>query len=904
MERGTRFRRLFRLDRSVADVDSEVGAELDFHFAMAVDELTGRGMSPDAARQEAERRFGNVERFRHDLTALSRSRAGKERTARWGAAMAQDLRYALRALRRKPAFTLGVVLTLGLGIGANATMFGIVDRLLLRPPAFLPRPQEVHRVYFVRHIDGKDRPTSNTSFLRYQDFRKRLTSFAHVAGFYRASLAVGVGEAAREMDIATVSPEFWRIFDVEPFMGRFFRPDEDRPPSGTPVVVLGHEYWQSALGGREVLGSQLRIGERDYTVIGIAPKGFSALWMTPTAAFIPLTAGGAEIAGQGGPDFATEYGFSWMELLVRRKPGVSEAAASSELSRVYLQSYLAQRDVMPQLDPVEEVRPRALAASVLRERGPNQTTVAKVAMWLIGVSLIVLVIACANVGNLLLARALGRRREIAVRLALGVTRGRLLGQLFLESVLLAVLGGFAGLLIAQWGGSIIRATLLPQLTWTDSIFDARVLGFTLLAAAMAGVLAGIAPVLQARRADVATALKAGTREGTYQRSRIRRGLLVVQCALSVVLLVGAALFVRSFRNVHRLELGYEPERVLYVSLQSRGVELSDEQADQLRERLLASASALPNVERASRTVTVPFWQSVDMPIIVPGVDSVDKLGIFTQQAASPDYFATMGTRVLQGRGITNDDRRGAPTVMVVSASMARALWPDGGAIGKCVKVAADTMPCTEVVGIAEDIKRESFSGDAGLLYYLSMAQYPPGAGGLFVRTRGAAGEQLEAVRRALQRLMPGASYVTVTPMDEIVEPNMRSWRLGATMFTAFGALALIVAAVGLYSVIAYTVTQRTHEMGVRVALGARTLDIVRLVLTDGLRLAVVAVVLGAAAVLYAGRWVEPLLFDTSPRDPLIIGGIGVGLVLIAGVASLIPALRAARVDPAVALRAD
>jgi predicted permease len=381
-------------------------------------------------------------------------------------------------------------------------------------------------------------------------------------------------------------------------------------------------------------------------------------------------------------------------------------------------------------------------------------------------------------------------------------------------------------------------------------------------------------------------------------------LLVVQCALSVVLLVGAALFVRSFRNVHRLELGYEPERVLYVSLQSRGVELTDEQADQLRERLLEGASNLPIVERASRTLTVPFWQSVDMPIIVPGVDSVDKLGIFTQQAASPSYFATMGTRVLQGRGITDADRRGAPTVMVVSASMARMLWPGGDVLGRCVKVGADTMPCTEVVGIAEDIKRESFADDPGLLYYLSMAQYPPGAGGLFVRTRGVAAEQSEGVRRALQRLMPGASYVTVTPMEEIVEPNMRSWRLGATMFTAFGALALLVAAVGLYSVIAYTVTQRTHEMGVRVALGARTRDIVGLVLADGLRLAVVAVVLGAAVVLYAGRWVEPLLFDTSPRDPLVIIGIGVGLLLVAGAASLIPALRASRVDPAVALRAD
>jgi predicted permease len=904
MERASRFRRLFQLDRGAAGVAGAVDDELAFHFDMAVADLTATGMPADEARREAERRFGDVQGTRRALAEIGRARAGSERRARWGSAVAHDLRYAIRGLRRKPGFTLGVMLTLGLGIGANATMFGVVDRLLFRPPAYLPQPGEVNRVYFARTFDGEERAIGNTSYRRFQDIRRNTRSFSEIAAYFRTEIAIGTGESAREMEVATVSADFWRIFEAPPARGRYFGPDEDRPPAGTAVTVLGHEFWQTEFGGGEVLGERIRIGYQDYMIVGVAPRGFQGMWMTPTAAYIPITAGAAELSSGAAVDLETEYGFNWMELLVRRKPDVTVEAASTDLSRAFAASYAAQREIMPQIEQPEIAKPRAMAASVLRERGPNRTTVAKVATWLVGVSLVVLIIACANVGNLLLARALNRRREIAVRLALGVSRSRLLGQLLLESVLLAILGGAAGLLLAQWGGQLIRATLLPNVAWGDTVFDRRVLLFTAAAAILAGVFAGLAPVLQTRRADVAAALKTGTREGTYHKSGMRMGLLVLQCALSVVLLVGAGLFVRSFRNVSELRLGYEPDRVLYVSTQMRGEDLPPEEADRLKERLLAGAQALPAVEQATRTLSVPFWISVDQPIFVPGIDSASRLGIFTMQAVSPGYFQTMGTRLLGGRAIGHADGRGTPPVMVVSASMARVLWPGQSALGRCVKLEADTMPCTTVVGVAEDIKRESLTDDPGLLYYLSISQYAPGAGGLFVRTRGPADEQADAVRRALQGIMPGSAYVSVTPMADIVDPNLQSWKLGATMFTAFGVLALIVAAVGLYSVIAYNVSQRTHELGVRVALGARTTDVVRIVLADALRLAAVAVVLGTLAVLYAGRWIEPLLFGTSARDPMIIAGIGAGILAIAALASFAPALRAARVDPATALRAD
>ena len=904
MDRASRFRRLFHLDRGAAGVQGAVDDELSFHLDMAVADLVAAGMSSDEARMEAERRFGDVQRTRRELTDIGRARVGRERRARWGSAIAHDIRYAVRGLRRKPGFTLGVVLTLGLGIGANATMFGVVDRLLFRAPTYLPEPDHVNRVYLLRTFDGTERAVSSTSYRRYQDILANTSSFAEVAAHFRTDLAIGTGEDAHETDVALVSSSFWRIFDAPPALGRYFSADEDQPPSGAQVAVLGYDYWKTRFGGSDVLGEQLSLGHRDYTIIGVAPRNFHGMWMTPTDAFIPLTAGAVELGGPEPPDLETEYGFNWMQVLVRRKPGVTAEAASVDLSRAFAASYAAHHSVVPQIESPELARPRALAASVLHERGPNRTTVARVATWLVGVSVAVLVIACANVGNLLLARALSRRREIAVRLALGVNRGRLLGQLLVESLLLAVLGGVTGLLLAQWGGQLIRVTLLPDVAWSDPILDRRVLLFTGGVALLTGLVAGLAPVFHARHSDVAAALKGGAREGTYQRSRIRTGLLVLQCALSVVLLVGAALFLRSFSNVSGLRLGFDADRLLYVSAQMRGVALAPEEMDRLKERLIETARTLPVVHGATRTLSVPFWQSVDDVIVVPGIDSVDRLGIFTQQAVSPGYFETMGTRLLGGRPITEEDRRGAPLVMVVSESMARVLWPGETAIGKCVKVGSDTVPCATVVGVAEDIKRESLTDDPGLLYYLAMAQYPPGAGGLFIRTRGPAEQQAKFVRTALQKAMPGSAYLNVIPMRNIVDPDLRSWRLGATMFTAFGALALVVAAVGLYSVIAYNVSQRMHELGVRVALGARTADVVRIVLSDALKLAAVAVGLGTLAVLYAGRWLEPLLFETSPRDPLIIAGIGAALLVIAAMASFVPALRAARVDPATALRAD
>ena len=826
----------------------------------------------------------------------------------WLDALLRDIRYAARGLRRKPGFAAAVIVTLALGIGANAAIFSVVDRLLFRAPPMLAHPELTHRVYLQTQYRGKEFANGSVQYARYVDLTNWTTAFARTAEFTARKLAIGVGDAAREMQVGVVSASFFGFFDAPPALGRYFSAREDKPPSGTPVVVLSYGLWQTRYAGRtDVLGTTLQIGPTVYTVIGVAPAGFVGLWPSqPPVAFIPIT---SYAAGVGldleNETWWTTYHWTWASMMVQRKPGVTVAAANADLTSAYLRSYEAQRATSPHLTPASISRPHAMVASILSERGPNQSSVAKVAMLIAGMALIVLLIACANVANLLLARALRRRREIAVRLALGVSRGRLLSQLLTESVLLALAGGLAGMLVAQWAGAALRAMFLPKGATSTVIGDPRTLVFAGAAALGAGLLTGLAPVWQAGRTQLASDLKAGAREGTYHRSRMRVALLVLQSALSVVLLVGAGLFVRSLQNVKSLRLGYDVDPVLIVNLSMRGVELDSARAVALRQQLLETAQHTPGVEHAALNTSIPFWSTWDMDLHVAGIDSVSRLGEFDLNAVSPDYFATMGTRILRGRGIEERDVANAPRAMVVSEDMAKRLWPGKDAIGQCVKVGADTVPCSYVVGIAENIRNNSLSDEQGYYYYyLSSAQFHPQQTGLFVRMHGNAAAQVETIRRRLQTVMPGASYVTVTPFADIIGQQTRSWRLGATMFVAFGLLALVLAAIGLYSVIAYNVVQRTHEMGVRIALGAELRDVIALVLRQGVGLGAIGIVIGGAIAYTAARWVKPLLFDESPRDPLIYGIVAVVLLAVAVVASAIPARRAARVDPTEALRSE
>ena len=896
-------RRLFRIDLGPSRVARAVDDELRFHFDMTVRHYMTRGMSESDATREAERRFGDVERTRARLEAIDRSRAERDRRAAWLSALAQDLRYAARGLRAAPGFTLVIVLALALGVGANATMFGIIDRLLLSPPPFLANPAQTNRVYLGRYFDGVDNLTPNMSYTRYVDLTKYTRSFTRTAAFFYFNLAVGTGEETAEKPVGMVSATFWQFFDAPPALGRYFGPSEDHTPEGATVAVLGYNYWQSQYGGRaDVLGKSISLGRRTYTIVGVAPRGFVGMNPTGAVAFIPITTGVYDLFGgltaTERSRWYTTHNMSWMEMIAERKPAVSVAAAASDLTNAYLRSYQSQE----RATPVAIARPHAVVASVLKERGPNQGNNSKVATWLVGVSVVVLLIACANVANLLLARAFRRRREIAVRVALGVSRGRLFVQLLTESLLLGVLGAAAGLVVARWGGAILQKAILPDVEWPSVIADPRMLGFAAAAAIVVGVLTGLAPALLARRTDVSASLKAGAREGTYHRSRTRTALLILQGALSVVLLVGAGLFVRSLHNVHALDFGYDTSKLLYVSIEMRGHQLDSAGGVALRRQLIERARAIPGVENAAVTVSVPFWMSWTQDLFTQARDSIH--GEYLFNTVSPSYFATMGIRIVRGRGFTEADGVGAPKVVVVSQAMATKIWPKADPLGQCLRVGEDSLPCSTVVGVATNLVDRNLADPPGLQYYAPVMQKGNGGPGLFIRTHGDAAPMVNTLRRELQHVMPGPSYISITPLRKILDTEVRSWDLGATMFALFGALALLLAAVGLYSVIAYNVTQRSHELGVRIALGAQNADVLRLVLGSGIRIAAAGIIIGGVIALVASKFIGPLLYRVSSKDPLTYTVAAVTLLAVAVLASLLPGLRATHVDPNVALRAD
>lgn len=883
-------------------MERELDDELRFHIERETEKYVREGMPHAEAVRKARIAFGGVERFKED-TREARGIAVIE-------TIAQDLRYGMRGLRMRPGFTAAIVVTLGLGIGANAAMFGIVDRLMFRAPAYLTAPERVHRVYTRYFWEAAEHVESGFSYARYLDFVRSTTSFDRVAAVGSDMLPIGARHEAREMNVGTVSAAFFRFFDAPPALGRYFTADEDRTPTGTPVVVLGYGYWQLHYGGSNVLGKSLRIGDGVYTIIGVAPRGFVGVGdENAPAVFIPITA----FAGTRGQSQVLNYGWTWMDMIVRRKPDVSIETANADLSLAFARSWELEREQglakFPSYPHATAVRARAEAASLLHARGPDADQSAHVATWVMGVALIVLLIACANVTNLLLAHAVKRRREIALRLALGVTRRRLLQQLLTESLLLAFLGGLAGLAVAQWGGRVIRKLFLSAEDAGAVVKDGRTLLFVAAVTVTVAILTGLAPALHALRGDVADALKAGSREGTYRRSRIRTALLLFQGAFSVVLLVGAGLFVRSLSHVRALRLGYDVTPLAYVEGVTRGAKPTNAEMNALAERLVVAASAIPGVRNASLTISVPFWSVMGRGApYVPGVDSVRKLGRFGLQAGSPSYFETVGTRIIRGRGFSEQDRGNSAPIVVVSETMANVLWPGKNPLGQIMRIGSDTNPFMTVVGVAEDMRLEELSGKAEFWYYLPIQQYIAQFGAvdptLFVRVSGRAEEHVETLRKALQREMPGESYVKVVPLKTLVATRQRSWEFGAKMFVAFGGLALVLAAIGLYSVVAYSVAQRTHEIGIRIALGAGLGDVMRMIVLQGVSFAIAGIAIGSMIAFWAGRWVEPLLFSQKASDPVIYASVASMLLVVAVIATLQPALRATRVDPTVALRSD
>ena len=878
----------FRRDK----LEAELRDEIRFHHSSL--ERDAHETDPVSVR----RRMGNTTR------AIEESR--ERWSIPWLDHLQQDVRYAVRGLRRSPGFAFGVIATLALGIGANAAMFSVVDRLMFRPFPMLRDPATVHRVY----LQWTERDTRRTSFSfeykRYLDFQEWTSSFSKFAAFFQTRISVGTGEATRERDIAAVNASYFSFFDARPASGRFFTADEDVTPIGAPVIVLSHGFWRSEFGGRDVIGQPLQVDRLTFTIIGVAPEGFTGVTEANLpAAFIPITTFAGSQGGEDGRTYYTRYNWGWMELMVRRRPEVSVEAASRDLSNAYVRSWNAERPLFPRLAPAEVAKPVALAGPLKTSAGPNASLEARTALWVTGVTLIVLLIACANVANLFLGRALRRRREVALRLALGVSRRRLAAQTMTESLVLSLIGCTLGIVVAQLGGMVLSSLFLPSGQPFSLFGDWRTLAVAVAAALFAAVLTGVVPAMLATRADLAGALKAGAREGTYHRSRTRTVLLVTQSALSVALLIGAGLFVRSLGRVRDMRLGYDAEHLVMVRPVLRGAVADDSGRDVLGARLLRAAQDLPEVEHAAVVSSVPFWSTQGGLLFVEGIDSVQRLGTITSQLGTADYFRTMGTGILRGRPFGSDDRAGAPLVAVISQGLAHLLWPGREALGQCMRVGADTMPCATVIGIAEDAVQQSLTDTRRFRFYRPLEQVRPMRNDfMMLRVRGNPSIQMESVRASLQRIMPGQAYITTWSLQTILRNQQRSWEIGATLFVAFGGLALVVSAIGLYAVIGYNVAQRLHELGVRIALGARSADVVRLVVSQGMGFAIAGALIGGVLAFWAARWIQPLLFEQSARDPVVFMSVAVILIGVAVLASSVPAFRATRADPNRTLRSE
>jgi predicted permease len=525
------------------------------------------------------------------------------------------------------------------------------------------------------------------------------------------------------------------------------------------------------------------------------------------------------------------------------------------------------------------------------------------------VTLIVLLIALANVANLLLTRAIQRRREIAIRVSLGVSRARLAAQLITESALLAIVAGGAALLVATWGASLMRRLLLPDVRWADSPLDLRLGAYTLLVALVAGLVVGLLPFLRAGRLDLMSSMRGGSRDGSLHQSKTRATLIIAQTALSVVLLAGAVMFVRSLRAIRSVDIGFDPAGVIMAQVYSGRQVVPRER---LEAALVATAERMkttPGVISVATSNLEPMGGLSFSELHFPGRDSLPRTtsGPPTFVAVSPDFFRTVGVSVVAGRPFLDSDREGAPRVMIVTRTMARVAWGAANPLGQCVKVGKLSDPCTTVVGVIEDVRRDKVVEDEALLFYLPSAQAPDWARGANVLIVRARADAVQAVERELRSTLLGlepSSRPQMRTFTELLDPQYRPWRVGATLFTAFGVLALIVAAIGVYSAISYAVTQRSHELGVRMALGAQRSQIGRGVVESGVRVVGVGVAVGILISLALSRLIASLLYATSPRDPFVLGEVAAVLIGVAILAAALPAWRATRLDPVNALRAE
>ena len=811
-----------------------------------------------------------------------------------------DLRYAVRGLARRPALMIVTTLALTIGISANATMFGVIDQLMLEPPPGIQTPGQVRRIFFRQHQNGELLAGGVTSYRAIAALRA-VPALSDVAVFSQTDVTMGRGADMTQVSAMTVSQNYFRLLGVQPVLGRDFRPEEDQPPQGPLVAILSDGFWHRVFGAApNVIGRTIPLDGKPFTIIGVAPPGFTGVDRFTVDLWVPMS---ALTADRIGADWSTTSNSFWVQGVARVKPDESVALAERQATTVYRNEIKSWPAV--QQDSASTVVLGSLAAAMTPSGFSPE---GKVALWLVGVSALVLLIACANVANLLIVRTIERRREIAVRVALGASRGQVLRQLLVEAALLATLAMAVALVVTPIAARFVEHVLLPGITWNGSVIDARVLVFTALAALVCVLLAGLAPAIHAARTNVSQSLKASSRQIAAGGRRLRSALLGLQVSLSLILLVGTGLFVRSLRHVVQRDVGITFDKVVLVTFSSNWRHPSSAELTALYREARDRVAALPGVERAALVSgTVPGRMATGYSDSLPGRKRIDLLGGGPYSAtAGNDYFATVGTKIVQGRGFTSAEEHAKSHVILVNRFVADAYWPGQNPIGQCL-IMGDDKSCTTVIGVVENAMLfKLVNDDRGMLYLPPPPNWAGDAqpSALVVRASREAGPLIPVLRRTLQGLSPTMPYVNAESYEQIVAPQLQSWRLGATMFGIFGALALIIAAVGLYSVMAYWASQRTHEIGVRMALGAQQGDVVRLIARQAAVTVGGGLVVGILVAAFVAPWVADLLYDTSPRELSAYALAVFALGAAAALALLVPARRVTSIDPAIALRSE
>lgn len=809
----------------------------------------------------------------------------------------QDIRFAVRMLRKHPMLTLIAALSLGLGIGANTTIFSWMEGFVLRPLPLVRAPEQLVALY-TRMPGGA---TWSASYPSYAEWREEARTVDGIiaASMMQFSLRSDGKAAAQPTWGMFVSANYFDVLGIRPLLGRTFRPAEDSVPNGAPVTVLSYGLWQRQFGGDPgIVGKQVLLNNRPFTVVGVTPRSFGGTWVGLSFdLWVPVMMQPALSPGGGLLEIRSTR---WLETFARLKPGVTIAQARAELDAI-------QRRI-------GEVHAADRGTGVFIKRFDEQGAqqwLRPVFIALLGVTGLVLLIACANIANLLLARAATRRREVGIRVALGASRGRLVRQLLTESVLLAMMGGAIGLLLALWArpwiSALVPATQYPVNTamFADSL-DGRVIAFMAGATTLAALLFGLVPALRASRPALVPALKDGGGDRGVARSRLGGGLVVAQIALTLVALVCSGLFVRSLRAMRNVDVGFrDPAHVQLVSTDLYLAGYTRETGEPFVNRLLERVRALPGVTAAGMASAVPLgFGGVNSNSVTPEgyAPKRDENMVVGFNIVTPEYFRAMQVPFMSGREFTGSDRTGSLPVAIVNEAFVQRYWPGEDPIGKRFDGGGGGL--RTIVGVVTTGKYEQLDDPPRPYMYFPLAQWYSSKLTLHVRTSGDPNALVSPLRRTFESLDPGLPFLQPRTMAEHMGAAVMAQRMGALLLSILGAIALGLAVVGLYGVMSYAVSQRTRELGIRVALGANRREILGIVLREGMRLAMLGIAIGVVGAFAGGRLLASQLFGVSAADPVTFTVIALILAGVALAASYVPARRATKVDPMLALRSE